>query len=353
VSQTGEAPTKLTTIDYYPVINHPITDYKTVQECLRAAQEATEEGGQSYVITTFDLGVCMKAYPLVWNSPQNHEKHIILVGTFHLVCAHMKMIGKKMVGTGLGDALVEAGLISGGSLDGVISGKHYNRALHCQKAMLECLKRLLLEEFLKEQNADQIFASVTAESLEKLQSLAESSSQDTLEAVSTDLSIDRILAAYAEFRRKTTNGHLGKTAQLWLSYVDHIRLVLFLLEAVTTNNFLLYAQSMSRMGPLFFSFWGQNYARYLAYFSVFLANIETSHPGAVALIERKAISVARSFIPGNRCAVDKTMKETFMRHAKSHGGAGTSAAGTSGLLTNYQAYQRWVRTTHARSVVII
>jgi len=56
VSQTGEAPTKLTTIDYYPVINHPITDYKTVQKCLRVAQEATEEVGQSYVITTFDLG---------------------------------------------------------------------------------------------------------------------------------------------------------------------------------------------------------------------------------------------------------------------------------------------------------
>ena len=63
VSQRGEAPTKLTTIDDYPVINHQCTDYKTVQECLRAAQEATGEVGQSYVITTFDLGVCMKAYP--------------------------------------------------------------------------------------------------------------------------------------------------------------------------------------------------------------------------------------------------------------------------------------------------
>jgi len=81
----------------------------------------------------------MKAYPLVWNSPQKYEKHIILIGTFHLVCAYMKMIGKKMAGTGLRDVLVEAGLISGGSLDGVISGKHYNRALHCHKAILECL----------------------------------------------------------------------------------------------------------------------------------------------------------------------------------------------------------------------
>ena len=42
VSQTGVVPTKLTRIDYYPVINQPITDYKTVKECLRYAEEATK-----------------------------------------------------------------------------------------------------------------------------------------------------------------------------------------------------------------------------------------------------------------------------------------------------------------------
>ena len=54
------------------------------------------------------------------------------------------------------------------------------------------------------------------------------------------------------------------------------------------------------------------------------------------------MSVARSFILGNKCAVDKTMEETFMRHA-------TSVGGAVGLLTDYNAYQRFVRCTHARS----
>ena len=125
ISETGERPTKLTTIDYYPVINQPITEYKTVQECLRAAEEATREVGQRYVITTFDLGVCTEAFPLVWNSPDKYESHIILIGTFHLVCAYMKMMGKKMAGSGLSDILLEAGLIGSGSLASVMSGKHY------------------------------------------------------------------------------------------------------------------------------------------------------------------------------------------------------------------------------------
>ena len=103
------------------------------------------------------------------------------------------------------------------------------------------------------------------------------------------------------------------------------------------------------MADLFFSFGGQNYARYLTYFSTYIANIEASHPGAAALLQRGAISVARSFIPGNRCDVNKTMEETFMKHSKSHAGAGGGSAGLSGILTKYSVYQWWVRTAHERT----
>lgn len=74
-----------------------------------------------------------------------------------------------------------------------------------------------------------------------------------------------------------------------------------------------------------------------------MANIDSSHPGARELLERGAISVARSFIPGNRCQVDKTMEETFMKSAKSHSGPGGSGTGVSGITTNYGAYQRWTK----------
>jgi hypothetical protein len=37
-----------------------------------------------------------------------------------------------------------------------------------------------------------------------------------------------------------------------------------------------------------------------------------------------------------------------MKHSKSHGCAGGGSAGLSGLLSNYDAYQRWVRAAHER-----
>ena len=103
------------------------------------------------------------------------------------------------------------------------------------------------------------------------------------------------------------------------------------------------------MADLFFSFDGQNYARYLTFFSVFLTNIEETHPDAIDLLKMDAISVAQSFVPGSQCPVDKTIEESFMRHAKSRAGPRSRGAGVSGLLQNYEAYRRWARTAHERS----
>ena len=166
LSATGEKPKCLTTIDYYPVINHPITEYKTVQEVLRYLEEATREVGQENIISTSDLGVCMKAYLIIWNSPQRYSEHIILSGTFHLVCAYLKVVGKKMAVTGLEDVLLEACLISCGSIKGMMSGKNYGRSVHCHKILLECLERLLFEQFLLSINENMVgssqFKSTTA-----------------------------------------------------------------------------------------------------------------------------------------------------------------------------------------------
>ena len=82
--------------------------------------------------------------------------------------------------------------------------------------------------------------------------------------------------------------------------------MLGLIHSVKTNNFVEYTHSFYLMPDLFFSFGGYNHARYLTFFAVFLANIECCHPGATEMLEGGAFSVARSFTPGNRSAIDKT-----------------------------------------------
>ena len=73
-----------------------------------------------------------------------------------------------MDGYGLSDILLEAGLIASGSLHGVISGKHFDRPMHCRITILECLERLLLEQYMAQQKEQEQFFSIPADSMKKL-----------------------------------------------------------------------------------------------------------------------------------------------------------------------------------------
>ena len=116
---------------------------------MKYAEEAGEEVGEDYHFVTYDLGVCMKAYPLIWNHPKKYKKHVVLIGTFHIICAYMKMLGKKMKGSGFEDILIESGLMTSGSMVSVLSGKGYSRALNCHKSLVEALERLLMAKFFQ------------------------------------------------------------------------------------------------------------------------------------------------------------------------------------------------------------
>ena len=153
---------------------------------------------------------------------------------------------------------------------------------------------------------------------------------------------------YSEFRQSVRDGLLGETGQFWLQYMDCVWVVLRLNQAVKENNYEDYKIIVNTMPDLFFAADQHNYARFLSYFSHFLRHIEETHPGAENLLRAGAISVARSYIPGNRCHTDKTIEETAMKWLKSNSGSGTYAAGISGITTNYAASQRHILAAHAK-----
>ena len=106
--------------------------------------------------------------------------------------------------------------------------------------------------------------------------------------------INDFMAEYELYREHIRKGNNWRTALFWISYMDEIWLVLILLQ---DKQLCLYAQFLLMMQDLFFSFGGQNYARYMTF--------KLSSPGATELLERGPFRVARSIIAGNECAVDK------------------------------------------------
>uniref|UniRef100_A0A0L8GYW0 Uncharacterized protein n=1 Tax=Octopus bimaculoides TaxID=37653 RepID=A0A0L8GYW0_OCTBM len=209
----------------------------------------------------------MKTFPLVWSNTRQYEDHIIMIGTFHLACGYLKMLGKKTSETRFAEILLEASLTTSGSLMGVISAKNYARSPNFHKILMEALDRLVLACFLQNRDEEVPFRKLPKSSRDCFERLATFPSKETKNAPLNDQEICSNIEEYLHFH--------------------HVWLTMCLLQAVKTNNFTVDAQYLCLMLDLFFSFGGHNYARYLTIFLMFIANIEHSHPGAEELLKRE------------------------------------------------------------------
>ena len=123
-----------------------VTENATVQHIIKLSQQASREVHQQYTVVTFDLAVAKKAYFLVWHRPEEFSDVIERMGSFHLTCALMGALGKKMRCIALEEVLIESG-ISSGSIEQVLTGKHYNRALRVHNVVYEAMERILLQVY--------------------------------------------------------------------------------------------------------------------------------------------------------------------------------------------------------------
>ena len=188
------------------MINVPKTDLKTIQDYLRCSQEGSTEAGQEYTISTFDLGECMKAYPMIWSEPEKYKSHIILIGTFQCFGAYLKCVGKRYcLVSGWTEVALDAKLITTGSMSGVIEGKNLDRAMNTYKSMLEALERLLYDKCTE--THEPLSPQCTA-SLEKL-----SPSECSLAEVLFSAAMTGHIAKYKEFRETLTHGELGESGR--------------------------------------------------------------------------------------------------------------------------------------------
>lgn len=256
-SATGTPPPRKSTVDYFTPIHQPITDNTVVRELLKRSEAATAEVGQKWVLNTFDLGVCLKALPIIWRWPDEFASHVVMIGPFHTSMNYIGMLtGHKMRGSGYAEILFEAQLLTSGSLKGVLSGKAYAKSLFCLKAVCEAMERLLIERFAEEENIPIADPAV-------LLNMTQSCNQEHLDEALKDPSTLTLIEKYHAYEEKVHKGHLGKTAAFWMSFITHCHLVFMLLHSIKTNNIQLFHKCNGEMAALFFAFDGHNYSRFV------------------------------------------------------------------------------------------
>ena len=194
-------------------------------------------------LNTFDLGGCMKALPLIWNTPQQYTKHVVIPGPFHTGMNYIGMVtGNKCRGSGYSDIFIK--------------GKAYAKALFRLRTVTEAMERLLLDRFLEEED-------VESPDPVALLNLAQSCDRQNLNLALQDPSTLVTLNQFDAFQEKVRSGYLGKTAQFWMSVIDHTRLILMLQFSVRTNSLALFHKCNGDKANLFFAYDGPIYSRYL------------------------------------------------------------------------------------------
>ncbi len=185
------------------MINEPITEYKVVRDILQRCQQATFEVGQKYVITTFDLGVTMKAMPIIWDKPDLYRDHVVLIGSFH--SHELPEYARTQDGRVWVRRDLEANLVTSGCLHGVLGEKGYSKSLWCLKVVSEALERLLFSAFFDELPNESHLKSTDPSTLD---TLINSSTTGNLAAAHEDPALIQLIEAYTDFQAKVQNGSI-------------------------------------------------------------------------------------------------------------------------------------------------
>ena len=175
--------------------------------------------GQKFTIGTFDLAAAKNALNIVWQRQQEFKNVINMLGVFHFCRAYMYMctLGKSVRFSGFEDFLIEFGICASESIEQVLSGKNYNRALRVHKCITNALEKLLLHAF--EEAEHHLFDEETRA---MFQQLAKAPSADMLAKLLTNDKCREPLSCLSHFKEGVHKGELGKTSQFWLLYLDMV-----------------------------------------------------------------------------------------------------------------------------------
>ena len=145
MDQEKSLPTK-TTVSYCPVIGASPTRFDVVYTLLKRSVDMTKGMGQSSTAIVLDQAIYAKALEIQWRHPPEFKSVVLRMGGFHFSCVFFAVIGKRFAGSGLRDIFLESGVIAEGSIEGGLSGKHYNRGIRVHKLLMEAFFRLQMEQ---------------------------------------------------------------------------------------------------------------------------------------------------------------------------------------------------------------
>ena len=98
-------------------------------------------------LSVFDQAFYARAMEVLWKQKERFKGLVVMMDGSHLLMTLLAIIGTRFGDAGLRDVAVDSEVIAEGSIDSVLSGKHYNRGVRLHKMIYEAITKLLLDDF--------------------------------------------------------------------------------------------------------------------------------------------------------------------------------------------------------------
>ncbi|GBM17909.1 hypothetical protein AVEN_108996-1 [Araneus ventricosus] len=330
----------VTTIRYLPVLEANPTEFSTINAILMKSLDLCKKLGIKETVLVFDQAIYSKAQQIRWKEEKYKTSLVIRLGEFHVSMSFLAVIGKRFKDAGLYNILVESGIVAEGSINGVLSGKCYNRSIRCHKIMFEAISRLLWAEFL-----DSISTEERLHCLEMSLHLYENYKQGILKM--NDLPVDFLLIFENFNKFVAKNCEINVTFAFWISYLEMVGSLLRFLRATRTADWDLHLIVIEEIIPWFFSYDHVNYARYLPIYLLEMLNLPKTHPLVYSELSAGNFVAQRQNNYGFcGIAMDQVIEQTANRDSKTKGGL-------KGFSRNPAAVHRWMLSHHLRAHICL
>ena len=327
-------------IGYMDNLSLPPTRLDVVAETMRISQKLAAECGEPYALVHYDIGVAKPALQIQAADSPTYDNVFVCPGAFHITMAYFAALGFFLADSGGPQILADTGVLASGSLNGFISGRHYNRCKRIHVLLALAIQMLHFKCFFAEH------CPLPESFVKQLKKLQDDPSPDALKAFENSPEYVQVMQMYEEFTEKTRTGEHGTTAQYWIMYMDLVELHQLFSHATRTNDLDLFIYCLGEMCSMFFATNHPNYARYTVRYRLNLMNIESTHPGARETLLAGGLSVRRSSKAFTRTPVDLTLEQTVNADAASR------MTGIAAFTQNLNARRRWMITHSIRSAIL-
>ncbi len=169
--------------------------------------------------------------------------------------------------------MIESDVVAVGSVNGVLTGKHYNRSIRAHKLIFEAMRKLQIQAFLESLSENDAFRlDFPPFGYKLLESIEKKSFYETCH----NNEFKKFQDEFQKFIDERCEQ--SPTFALWSNYIEMVQLLLLFIRATRTSDWKLHLSTLRSMIPWFFATDRVNYARYAPCYWLEMTQLDKTHP---------------------------------------------------------------------------